>query len=178
MVYQFRARRIGSDRLVLGVSFVWRVIFFVCALFLAAAGFSAERIYALPAAGAVLSILAVLYDERWTFARTTATVESRIGLLPVFFRRRSFALGALDGVILRQSGAANPGVTTGGPAAMPMVPVALKKRFARLSLRFCDESGLHQLVTVQTESNRRSDYLRGIGQAVAEFCAVPFESAD
>ena len=178
MVYQFRARRMGTDRLVLGVSVVWRVIFLVCALFLAAAGFSADRIYALPATGAILSLLAVLYDERWTFSRATATVESRFGLLPVFFRRNTFALQTLNTVLLRQRGVENPGGTTADPAAVPMVPVVLQKRFARLSLRFTDDAGLHQLVTVQTESHRRSDYLREIGQAVAEFCEVPFESED
>ncbi|TVQ95792.1 MAG: hypothetical protein EA403_17335 [Spirochaetaceae bacterium] len=162
----------------LRVSFAWRMVFLVCALFLAAAGFTAERIYALPATGAVLSLLAVLYDERWAFSRDAATVESRFGLLPVFFRRTTFALSALDTVLLRQRGAVNPGGTTADPAAVPMVPVVLQKRFARLSLRFTDDAGLHQLVTVQTESHRRSDYLRGIGQAVAEFCDVPFESEE
>lgn len=178
MVYQFRVRRVGNDVLVLRVSDLWRAVFLLCALLLAAAGFTAERVYALPAAAAALSFLAVLYDERWTFSRSDNRVEARFGLLPVLFRRRTYSLASMERVVLRQRGVVNPGGTTNDPASVPMIPAALQKRFARLSLQFTDENGLHIAVTVQTESHRRSEYLRDLGQAVAEFCDVPFDSED
>lgn len=175
-MYQYKLRLADDRRLELRVGWLWRVFFLGCCGLLSTAVFDGGRIHVVPAALAVICLLAGLYDDRWLFDRSAGTVESRAGALPLL-HRRSYALDRLQAIRLRsvqQIGAQGHADLYSRPA----IPRALQRNLVRLSLLLRDEDGSPVHVNVQTESMRRYDHLFALGQALAEFCQVPFEPSE
>jgi hypothetical protein len=188
---RLKARYTRAGTLSLGIPTIFRAIFaFIAAVVSGSLGVSAVAVSAKagslgalgPAVG-IISLLAALYEERWTFDPASKTVRFRFGLL---FAARTLTVpfDAIEGVGVelfvkgspRMGSAAGDAPEEGEPSGLAAIGARLfrKKRYARLAVYRTDA----QALIIESLPAARAAMLEELGREIARVVGAPIRDRD
>lgn len=174
----------GAKVLTLGAGF--RVAFGIIAAFILVGSYTTGSLAVLPGILAVLSLVAVFYDERWVFDMETKEATRHFGL--VFLRRtKTYSLENAEyfeyGSFLEGSGFSRPPASqtdlTGNRAGdQSQTSRSMKRRpfqrsFETLTLVTSDGDR----VDIEKQRGRETGRLKEIAERLSEYTGIPLRSA-
>ncbi len=159
-----RLQHLTSDVLLLRLPHIFRVFFGILTVILIYGLFTSEDVPILPAIILLISVLALLYDERWRFDRARGVVEWRIGLVGLV-KPGSVQLDEVERFVL---GELTKGAVPGGVEGRSRL---VQRRYVHLTMT--TKSG--DEYDIERRAARSGENLQTIAREVARFCERPLD---
>lgn len=159
-----RVHHPSSDVLLLRLPHTFRIFFGILTIILIYGIFTSESVPILPAIILLISVLALLYDERWRFDRTRGVVEWRIGLMGLV-KPGSVDLEQVDRFVL---GELTKGALPGGTEGRSRL---VQRRYVHLTMTTTEGDEYD----IERRAARSGENLQTIAREVARFCERPLD---
>jgi hypothetical protein len=165
-------RKKNENELVLTLPPGFRIMFAVIVVFLAGSMISTGGVSAGSVTLTVLSLLAGLYKERWSFAKEARIIEHQTGLLFPFLTK-SFEMDEVETFILSRSATWRPPAGRIRKSKYDDAAQPQRKATAMSSFGLITKDG--KAHTIEIRKSRTNEIMEDNAQEIAEFCGIPFK---
>ncbi len=159
-----------ENELVLTLATGFRIMFAVIVVFLVGSMISTDGVSAGSVILTVLSLLAGLYKERWSFSKDSRRIEHQTGLLFPFLTK-SFEFDGVEKFVLSRSATWLPPIGRIGTNKVAEDDQAQRRGTSMTSFGLITKDG--KAHTIEIRKSRTNETMADNARRIADFCAIP-----